>query len=75
MLVPNLNSAAMEPVGAVAGTASALLGAITILGGSLIGSRVDQAFDGTIRPLAVAFVGSAAVALVCFTAAHRVHHR
>lgn len=75
VLVPNLNSAAMEPVGAVAGTASALLGAITILGGSLIGSRVDQAFDGTIRPLAVAFVGSAAVALVCFTAAHRVHHR
>lgn len=75
LLVPNLNSAAMEPVGAVAGTASALLGAVTILGGSLIGSRVDQAFDGTIRPLAVAFVASAAVALTCFAAAHRFHHR
>jgi DHA1 family bicyclomycin/chloramphenicol resistance-like MFS transporter len=75
LLVPNLNSAAMEPVGAVAGTASALLGAVTILGGSLIGSRVDQAFDGTILPLAIAFVASAAVALTCFAAAHRVHHR
>ncbi len=71
LLVPNLNSAAMQPVGAVAGTASALLGTVTIAAGSLIGSRIDQAFDGTVRPLSIAFFVSSLVALVCFTVAHR----
>jgi DHA1 family bicyclomycin/chloramphenicol resistance-like MFS transporter len=75
LLIPNINSAAMEPVGAVAGTAAALLGAVTTLGGSLIGARVDQAFDGTIRPLAVAFVVSATVASACFAGARRAHRR
>jgi DHA1 family bicyclomycin/chloramphenicol resistance-like MFS transporter len=75
LLIPNINSAAMEPVGAVAGTASALLGAVTTLGGSLIGAQVDQAFDGTIRPLALAFVASAVVASACFAGALRVHRR
>jgi DHA1 family bicyclomycin/chloramphenicol resistance-like MFS transporter len=73
VLVPNLNSAAMQPVGTIAGTASALLGALTIFGGSLIGARVDQAFDGTIQPLAVGFFVASLVALACFTLAHHLH--
>lgn len=59
----------MQPVGAVVGTASALLGAVSIAVGSAIGARVDRAFDGTIKPLATAFVVSGVVAFVCVTAA------
>ncbi|MFV0309499.1 MAG: multidrug effflux MFS transporter [Desertimonas sp.] len=71
LLVPNLNAAAMEPMGRVAGTAAALIGAVTIAGGSLVGALVDRAFDGTLRPLATVFAASGVVALGCFTAARR----
>ena len=37
----------MEPVGHIAGTASALQGLVTTIGGALIGLVIGQAFDGT----------------------------
>jgi DHA1 family bicyclomycin/chloramphenicol resistance-like MFS transporter len=55
-LLPNCNTAAMTPVGAVAGTAAALLGTVTTAGGALLGSVVDARYDGGVRPLAVAMV-------------------
>ncbi|NHZ70125.1 MAG: MFS transporter [Proteobacteria bacterium] len=63
LLIPNLNAAALTPMGAVAGTASALIGAISILGGSVLGSFIDRAFDGTITPFALSAVGAGVVAL------------
>jgi MFS transporter, DHA1 family, multidrug resistance protein len=63
LLLPNLNSAALIPMGPVAGTASALIGMISILGGSIIGSFIDRAFDGTITPFAVS---SAVVGIIAF---------
>ena len=71
LLIPTMNSAAMEPMGAVAGTASAVLGAVTVAGGAIIGGIVDSAFDGTLQPLAWCFGISGVIALVCFSAAHR----
>jgi DHA1 family bicyclomycin/chloramphenicol resistance-like MFS transporter len=53
LLLPNLNAAALIPMGSVAGTASAIIGLISILGGSIIGSLIDRAFNGTILPLAL----------------------
>jgi DHA1 family bicyclomycin/chloramphenicol resistance-like MFS transporter len=66
-LIPNLNSAAMIPMGAIAGTAAAVIGCAALLGGAVIGSFVDRTFDGSITPFAVAGVASALAALV----AHR----
>lgn len=57
LLLPNLNAAALIPMGSVAGTASAIIGLISILGGSVIGSFIDRAFNGTILPLALAAAG------------------
>ncbi|HSJ72503.1 MAG TPA: multidrug effflux MFS transporter [Acidimicrobiia bacterium] len=54
MLIPNLNSAALAPMGAIAGTASAVIGATTLLGGSIIGSLVDRAYDGSVLPFGIA---------------------
>ncbi len=62
MLIPNLNAAAMNPLGHVAGTAAALLGMIPGVLGALIGSLIDRRFDGTIRPIAIGFVISSSVA-------------
>ncbi len=66
-LIPNLNSAAMIPMGAIAGTASAVIGCAALLGGAVIGALVDRTFNGTITPFAVAGVLSAVGALL----AHR----
>ncbi len=63
LLLPNLNSAALIPMGEVAGTASALIGMISILGGSIIGSFIDRAFDGTVTPFAIS---SAVVGIIAF---------
>jgi DHA1 family bicyclomycin/chloramphenicol resistance-like MFS transporter len=62
MLLPNSNSAAMAPLPHVAGMASAVIGTISTAGGALLGSRIDAAFDGTVRPFAYGVVALAAVA-------------
>jgi MFS transporter, DHA1 family, multidrug resistance protein len=56
MIIPNISARAMEPMGDIAGVASAVNGAALIGGGALIGAGIDRAYDGTIRPLAGALV-------------------
>ena len=52
---PNFNAMAMEPLGAIAGTASSVIGFVTTLGGATLGFAMGQMFDGTIQPLALAY--------------------
>jgi DHA1 family bicyclomycin/chloramphenicol resistance-like MFS transporter len=52
-LTPNINAAAMRPLGEVAGTAAAIFGMIPMIIGSLLGTVIDRAFDGTITPIAL----------------------
>lgn len=56
LLIPNFSSLAMQPMGRIAGTASSIVGAVQLAGGALLGAVIDQAFDGTVRPLAVGFL-------------------
>jgi len=62
LMMVNFNAMAMEPLGAIAGTASSIIGVYTSLVGALLGLAVGQAFDGTVRPLAVGFL---LLGLVC----------
>lgn len=71
LLIPNTNSVAMLQLGAVAGTASALIGAFGLLGGSLIGAVIDRAFDGTVTPMITAFFVTSVVALFAVVIAER----
>jgi len=59
----NINSAAMLPLGHVAGSAAAVIGATPMVFGSLLGSLVDARFDGTVTPLSLAFVLSSVLAV------------
>jgi len=52
----NFNAMAMDPLGAVAGTASSFMGFYTTLIGALLGAFVGQSFDGTVLPLGVGYV-------------------
>ena len=47
----NFGAMAMEPMGSIAGTASAVQGMISTLGGALIGVAIGQSFDGTAMPV------------------------
>jgi MFS transporter, DHA1 family, multidrug resistance protein len=61
MIIPNMNARAMEPMGHIAGLASAVNGAVLVGGGALLGAVFDRAFDGTILPLAMAFLATGMV--------------
>ena len=66
-LVPNTNTAAMAPLGAVAGMGAAIIGTISTIGGALLGSIIDNAYDGSVRPFtigALTFAVAAAAAIL-----------
>lgn len=64
LTMPSLNALAMEPLGAVAGTASSMIGSYTTVLGIAVGALFGSHFDGTVRPLAYAFLACGATALV-----------
>jgi DHA1 family bicyclomycin/chloramphenicol resistance-like MFS transporter len=51
----NSGALAMEPLGHIAGTASALQGLVSTIGAALIGLAIGQLFDGTTVPLVAGF--------------------
>jgi len=59
----NMNSLSMEPLGAVAGTASSVFGFIQTVGGVVLGTVIGQAFDGTLVPVAGGYFVMGALAL------------
>lgn len=65
LLIPNGNSLAMMPMGSIAGTAASIIGATQIAVGALLGAITDQAFDGTVRPMAYGFLGYGTLAFLC----------
>ena len=73
LLLPNLNSLAMAPMAAVAGTASSVIGSFQLVVGALLGGVLDRFFDGTITPLAVGFSISGAATTLAVWSARRNH--
>jgi DHA1 family bicyclomycin/chloramphenicol resistance-like MFS transporter len=63
--MPNLTSAAMMPMGHVAGTAAAVIGAVSTLGGAAMGALIDARYDGSLVPMGLAAVAVSLVALTC----------
>jgi DHA1 family bicyclomycin/chloramphenicol resistance-like MFS transporter len=60
----NMGALAMQPLGAIAGTASSVQGTITTIGGALIGIAIGQSFDGTAQPFLWGMAGCAGIAFV-----------
>ncbi len=56
MMGANFSSLALEHMGEVAGTANAVYGFVTISLSSSLGYLVARTFDGTVRPLLIAYV-------------------
>ncbi|HUG83844.1 MAG TPA: multidrug effflux MFS transporter [Euzebya sp.] len=64
LAIPNFNALAMGPMGRVAGMASSLIGTVQVAVGALLGTVLDQAFDGTTVPISVGFLFFGVLALV-----------
>ena len=71
LLIPNFNSIAMAPMARVAGMASSIIGSVQLAVGAALGAVLDQAYDGTVLPLAVGFLGYGLVALGLIVAIER----
>ena len=66
LTIPNLNSAAMIPMGRTAGTAAAVIGSLATLGGALVSTVVSAAFAGTLYPLAITGLAAGVIVLTCW---------
>jgi DHA1 family bicyclomycin/chloramphenicol resistance-like MFS transporter len=55
LLIPNFNTIAMWPMGHIAGTASAVIGTMSVAGGALLGAVIDQQYTDSVTPLVIAF--------------------
>jgi DHA1 family bicyclomycin/chloramphenicol resistance-like MFS transporter len=64
LIASNFNALAMEPVGRVAGSASAIYGAVTATGGAIFGALIARAFDGTVVPFAIGLAAAGAATLL-----------
>ena len=69
MLGANFSSLAMEFMGNIAGTANAVYGFVTMTLSSFLGFLVARSFDGTVRPLLMAYVllGIASLCVILIT--------
>ncbi len=73
MMGPNFNAIAMEPLGDIAGTASAALGfASTTLAGFL-GYLISSQYNGTVLPLLLGFTALGASAVIILLVTERGH--
>ena len=61
-LMPNLNSAAMDPLGAIAGSGSALTGAVRVGLGALLGGFFAERVDTSTTPLVIGIASMTALA-------------
>lgn len=74
VLQGNISAIALEPMGHIAGTASSLVGVVTMTIANILAGVVGQSYDGTVVPLAFAFGfgGLAAGAAIFWTEKGRV---
>ncbi|MBL4741077.1 MAG: multidrug effflux MFS transporter [Sneathiella sp.] len=64
ILFGNLNALAMEPLGHIAGVASAIISSVSILQSVTFGTLVAQSYDGTILPLIIGFSGFGLISII-----------
>ncbi|MGL4489963.1 MAG: multidrug effflux MFS transporter [Rhizobiaceae bacterium] len=67
----NFTAIAMEPLGALAGTASSVQGFLQTMIGAVLGGLIGQAFDGTVLPISVSFAGLGLASLTCILIAEK----
>jgi MFS transporter, DHA1 family, multidrug resistance protein len=74
LLFGNLNALAMQPLGHIAGTGAAIVGATSMLISLVLGTLIGQSYNGTVLPLVIGFGAlSASAMLVSWWAENGAH--
>lgn len=75
LIFGNVNSMAMEPMGHVAGIASAIIGSVSSLMSITIGTTIGQLYEGSLIPIVGGFLvmGTLAFGLLSFAEKQRSH--
>jgi DHA1 family bicyclomycin/chloramphenicol resistance-like MFS transporter len=63
LLFGNLNALAMQPLGHIAGTGAAIVGATSMLISLALGTWIGQSYNGTVLPLVIGFAALSACAI------------
>jgi MFS transporter, DHA1 family, multidrug resistance protein len=63
LLFGNLNAMAMQPLGHIAGTGAAIVGATSMLISLVLGTWIGQSYNGTVLPLVIGFAALSACAM------------
>jgi DHA1 family bicyclomycin/chloramphenicol resistance-like MFS transporter len=64
VIATNFTAISLEPMGHLAGTATAITGFVSTTGGALIGGAVGQLFNGTVQPLFAGFTAFGVVTII-----------
>jgi MFS transporter, DHA1 family, multidrug resistance protein len=64
LLFGNLNALAMQPLGHIAGTGAAIVGATSMLISLALGTVIGQSYNGTVLPLVAGFAILSACSLI-----------
>lgn len=67
----NINAIAMEPMGHVAGIASAIIGSVSSIIALVIGTAIGQAYDNTLIPVTLGFLVLSSLACITMYIADR----
>ena len=64
VMMPNMTTLALEPMGPLAGTAAATIGFITLALGAILGAASDRQIATTVTPLAIGYFAYTTVAVL-----------
>ncbi len=64
VMMPTMTTMALEPMGALAGTAASTIGFITLAIGALLGAIIDRQITSTVTPLAIGYALYTSLAVV-----------
>lgn len=71
ILIPTGSALALEPMGRIAGTASSVVGTLSLLGGTLLGMLIDSRLEGSVTPMSAGFLAYGSLALIAVMWADR----
>ena len=64
VMMPNMTTHALEPLGSLAGTAASTIGFITLALGAILGAVIDRQIATTVTPLAIGYFAYTTVAVL-----------
>lgn len=73
LMFGNLNAIAMEPMGEIAGMASAITGAVSSVISISLGTLIGQMYDGTLIPISLGFLILGSLSFVLMRAEQKWH--